>query len=419
MSESADFPGIPLLRGMRQLIGSADRKLIGESTDRVNFLVLGMGGVGHEGPYLTDTLIVASFQPSTRRLALLSVPRDLLVPVGDLGWRKVNSINAFGELASSGRGGEFTRDALENILGLDIPYYVRIDFDAFREIIDGVGGIDVFVERSFTDHTYPTSDFGVQTVSFEKGWQKMDGATALRFARSRHGTNGEGNDFARSKRQQRVIAALKGKALSAKTFTNPSAIADTLSALHTNVTTNLGLGEILRLARLTGDPSTRLGAGLGALDVTSTILNNGPDSPLIDTVWNGAYVLVPKNDDWSGLRTAARDVFTSSVSAGSPPEPAKTPLAKKVEIRNGTERSGMARDKATTLAGLGFEVIRIGNADNSTYSKTLIFAASGSAPGLDALKKAFPGATVRTGAPQPPATVGADFVVILGADIAD
>jgi anionic cell wall polymer biosynthesis LytR-Cps2A-Psr (LCP) family protein len=157
LTEAASFAmaglnKVPILSHMSHLISSPDRQLIGEAEDRINVLLIGMGGEGHDGPFLTDTLIVGSIKPSDGSVAMLSIPRDLLVPVPDYGWRKINAVNAFGELEAGGRGGDLTRKTVENLLGIDIPYYVRIDFAGFKSIIDDVGGIDVYVERDLRLH---------------------------------------------------------------------------------------------------------------------------------------------------------------------------------------------------------------------------------------------------------------------------
>lgn len=420
LSESASFAlseleGVPLLGKMRHLIGSPDRKLRGEQDDRINILLLGMGGEGHEGPNLTDTIMVASIKPSERKVALLSIPRDLIVPVPKIGWRKINSVNAFGELDAHGRGGEQTRDMIEGLLGLDIPYYVRVDFEGFRELIDGVNGIDVHVDKKFSDYTYPTKNYGVQTISFQEGWTTMDGDTALKFARSRHGNNGEGSDFARAKRQQKVINALKEKMLAAKTYRNPATIANTLAALQANITTNLQIGEILRLARMAQAD--------GSFEIAHRIIDDGPGSPLVSSTFAGAYVLIPRNDDWSGLRNIATDVFAQAeTDAPAPPKPEEKVAAEekaRVEIRNGTGKAGQARVAATSIAGAGFEVVKIGNADAFTYTKTVIYdLTKGKKPlALARLRKTVGDAEASASLPKSlkdAGTSNADFLVIIG-----
>jgi LCP family protein required for cell wall assembly len=416
LSQSADdtwagLDDLPILKQVGRLLTSPDRKLRGEDDDRINILLLGMGGEGHEGPLLTDTIMVASVKPSENRVALLSIPRDLIVPLQGIGWRKVNSANAFGELKNPGRGGDFTRVALEGLLGIDIPYYVRIDFNGFREIIDAVGGIDVHVDRAFTDRTYPTDDYRTQVVSFDQGWQHLSGEEALRFARSRHGTNGEGSDFARAKRQQKVLAALRDKLSDFKSFKNPAGISNTLAALQSNIITNFQIGEILRLARM--------GQHIDRSGITHKIIDNGPASPLTDALLNGAYVLVPRNDDWTGIRMLAADIFEhAEAGQEAAPEPA-APARSKVEIRNGTLVSGRAREIAGKLGGLGFEVVKIGNADTADYATTLVFDLTGGekSDALQRLRDALGAAKLAKHLPKNMTVpAGVDFFVILGGD---
>jgi len=409
---------IPILRQVRFLVSSPDRELKGEKDDRINILLLGMGGEGHDGPNLTDTIMVASIRPSDGHVAMLSIPRDLLVPLPKRGWQKINAANVFGEKDEPGRGAELARDVIQDLLGFDIPYYVRVDFNGFKEMIDAVDGVDVYVERSFTDHTYPTSDYGVQTVSFKEGWRRFDGETALVYARSRHGTNGEGNDFARAKRQQKVIMALKDKMLSSGTYRNPKTISDLLAALKSNIKTNLQIGEIVRLARMAQD--------IDRDKIGQKVLDNGPDSPLTDGVYGGAYVLVPKNNDWGALREAALNVFDEAiVAAPEPPKPetaapgTSAPAIKAtVEIRNGSGASGVARTTAEATAKAGFTVGKIGNADTFEYEKTIVYdLTKGKNPdALSKIKGVVKASQTKSGAPKgEPST--ADFVVIIGKDV--
>jgi LCP family protein required for cell wall assembly len=320
-----------------------------------------------------------------------------------------------------------SRVVVEGLLGIDIPYYVRIDFNGFKDIIDSVGGVDVYVDNSFKDYTYPTDDYKVQTVSFTKGWQHMDGSTALKYTRSRHGTNGEGSDFARSRRQQKVIAALKDKVTSSAMIRNPAAVANTLAALRANVTTNLQIGEILRLAKMAKgvDPAT----------VKHLVLSDAPSSPLVSGNYGGAYVLLPKNNDWGVIRDAAADLFDlaepSNLAETEPrpadlagtqePTPAPTEdagdLTAKVEIKNGTGKPGEARLFAERVAKSGFTVVKIGNADTFGYQDTVVYdlTKGTKSAALDSFKELVGAKRVLTGQPKNGATT-ADFVLIIGAE---
>src|SRR6056297_1684736 len=239
---------INIFKQLNSLAGGGN--LQGESDDRINFLLLGMGGKKHDGPYLTDTIIFASLKPSTKEAAMISVPRDLLVEIPGYGWWKINNANAFGEQKNSGQGALLTKEVVENLLNQPIHYYVRIDFSGFEKMIDELGGIKVQVDTQFTDFQFPTKDHKYKVVSFEKGWQTMDGETALNFTRSRHGNNGQGSDFARSLRQQKVIQAIKNRVFSYNFFLSPGKISGLLSELSKHLKTDLEPWEILKLAKL-------------------------------------------------------------------------------------------------------------------------------------------------------------------------
>jgi len=149
------LPGGSFFNKLKHLIPSTDKQLKGEEADRINVLLIGMGGEGHDGAYLADTIILASFKPSTKQVALISIPRDLSVPLASAGWRKVNNINAFAENKEKGSGGEAMISSLSELFDIKIDYYVRADFEGFKDVIDEIGGIEVNVENTFDDYTYP------------------------------------------------------------------------------------------------------------------------------------------------------------------------------------------------------------------------------------------------------------------------
>lgn len=179
----------------------------GIEADRVNVLLIGIGGSSHigGGKDLADALILASFKPSTREVAMVSVPRDLYLEIGSYGTHRINEAHRIGnQTAYPGRGPKLTMDTVEGIFGVPIHAFITVDFEAFEKIVDQVGGIDVLVETSFHDYLF---DDG-----FEKGWQHLNGERALRYARYRYvRASAEGNTFARERRQQQVIDALRVK----------------------------------------------------------------------------------------------------------------------------------------------------------------------------------------------------------------
>ncbi len=459
---------------IRNFILPEDDFLDGESEDRVNILLTGIGGVGHEGAQLTDTILFASYRPSTKKVAFMSLPRDMTVPIPGRGYQKINSVNAYAESANAGTGGSATAQFVGETLKQPVHYYARVDFDGFAELINIIGGIDVYVDHPFTDSAYPilgkekdtcgnskasmnaTADELAGTASgpaipppnyacrfkvltFKEGMMHMDGETALDFVRSRHGNNGEGSDFARSRRQQKVMLAVKDKVFSVSTFFNPVRITGIFDTLDKNISTNLSVSQLMRLGKEFKD--------LKSEDVVSHVIDDSPDSPLYATTLNGAYVLLPKNDDWKTLQQMAQYIYTPapdttqkrSVVTTTPDPVTPEPVAASVrlEIQNGTNVTGLGvRASQLLQTHKEFQVIKVGNAVTRDYTQTVIYdLTSGSNPEeLKALQGFFQAkiasesgengeSTVtlanEEGAKPAPTGSKIDFLVILGQSARD
>ncbi|HTK59788.1 MAG TPA: LCP family protein [Candidatus Baltobacteraceae bacterium] len=416
---------VSIIEQVRRLVGNSEKKLRGEERDRVNILVLGEGGEGHDGPHLTDTILFVTFKPSTSQVGILSLPRDLWIPMPDGGQNKINAVNAWAEKDAPRSGGEATRKAVAALLDQPIDYYVRVDFSAFKTLIDDVGGVTVNVERSFTDFAYPTDNALYKKVHFDKGWQTMDGNTALEYVRSRHGNAGEGSDFARSRRQQKVMLALKEKLVSFDTLLNPSRVASVLETLQTHVISDMELWEIVKLAK-----------GMRAVDtskLTHRVLDDDAKGPLYAssiTVSNGdAYVLLPRKSDWSEIRRIAARVLEAKPE---PQDAAEEARPARVEIQNGTQQAGLAKKTQDLLAKVGYDIVRIGNAEDRTRERTIVYdLTNGGMPEELQTIKNLLGAEVGLTLPgylssdvtpsnialsngQQPSSGGTDFLVVLG-----
>lgn len=368
---------IGFLKTVKNFIFHSNNFLWGEAEDRVNILLLGMGGPGHDGPFLTDTNIVVSFKPSTREVVFISVPRDLGVEVNGHGLKKINFVNALGEAEKPGTGGEYARRAFAETFALDIPYYIRLDFDAFVELIDTVGGVDIDVAQSFMDESYPGPNNSYQTISFPKGLQHMDGQTALKYARSRHGTNGEGSDFARAHRQQQILTALKDKLLSFGTYTNPLKVQSIISSLTKHLSTNMEFGQLMYLASLGREIDNK---------IKTVVLDNGDKGYLESANVPGVgFILRPRTGNFSEINQLVKNIFSPGqpANAGSEPiqnlsgatgavNPSIFPQAS-IEIQNGTWRVGLAQRLQKKLEDAGFTVTAIGNAWNRPQKITAVY----------------------------------------------
>jgi polyisoprenyl-teichoic acid--peptidoglycan teichoic acid transferase len=394
---------------VRALVRSGDKKLIGETDDRVNILLLGVGGAGHDGPQLTDTIILASYKPSTGKVALVSIPRDLLVQTKEFGSVKVNAVNAYAERRQKGSGPEAQARELSAALGQPIEYWARIDFRGFEKMIDAIGGIDITVDRSFVDTQFPREDGSdsYRTISFKAGPQHMDGETALDFARSRHGSNGEGSDFARSKRQEKIIIAAREKLLRAGTLLNPFTLNSLFDTVKDSLLTNFETWETIRLASQA--------SGVKMSDISLHVMSD--DNVLVNGMTDeGAFVLRPKGGDWKKIIGFVDDVFAPGAEEAAKPA-AKAPPPR-VEVQNGTDVTGLAQRTANALMAQEFMITKVGNAAVRDYDRSVIYdLTDGKMNGSLAMIKATTGANVSSSLPAsitPPAD--ADFLIILGKD---
>ena len=210
----------------------------------VNVLLLWYGWAAHQWGFLTDSIMVASWNPDENNVTLFSIPRDLYVksPVNGTYWR-INAIfqQYWNRTKSIEESAFWLAWKLEEILWLKIPYYATIDFQAFQEIVDAIWWVDVYVTETIYDPKYPADDMiNYDPFYIESGWQHLDGKTALKYARSRHTTS----DFARSLRQQELIIAIKDKVLAS--WLNISTATELYDQYKKYIQTNISAQEMLR-----------------------------------------------------------------------------------------------------------------------------------------------------------------------------
>lgn len=334
-----------------------------KSTDgRVNVLLLGNAGGAFDGPYLTDTMLVASYNLKTNQAYFISLPRDLWLDRYKI---KLNVVYELGQ--SQGEGLEFTKGVVSDILGIPIHYALRLDFRGFIKAVDEVGGLDMVIGRSFDDYYYPiagrendlcganeeerefskeeakklniepgkrkvliTPDGKIATdsadpqrgleyfrcryeqISFLAGPTHMDGKTTLKFVRSRMGTNNEGSDFARSKRQQKVIEAFRKKVLSLETLINLSKVKSIINTFGQSIETDIPVDDIVELYGFSKKAQKTLSFVLG--DGQENLFFNPPSSD-----YGGAWVLVPKDRSLKEIHQYVKRILSGEVkSEGSP-----------------------------------------------------------------------------------------------------
>lgn len=425
--------------------------LQGETDDRINILLLGIGGEGHDGGQLTDTIMVASVKPSTKQVALLSLPRDLIVKYYSddnqklYEYHKINNAYAWG-------GVDLATEKVTDVTGLTIQYYVVLDFSGFNQLIDDVGGVDVTIDRNFTG-VYGTKDLSTPcpkpqlrhltdgwycAISFEQGEEHMTGERALMFARIRKPDPKAQNDpldeedFGRSQRQQKILESFKAKVLSANTLLRPDRITAMLNDVGTHLQTNLQLWEMARLGQLVLDIPREQIISKVVDDKTSKLVESKYDTTYRS--WN----VVPRagTTDYSEIQALAADIFVTPQDPTLVAQTAPTTVdasseettPAKVQILNGTTKNGLAAKTAETLLPLDITITGVGNAPGQKNSATTLIydftdgkrptslAALTKATGLTVASAVQLDALVSTADPNQVLDTSADFIIILGSD---
>lgn len=341
---------------------------------RVNILILGTDRRDKgERAARTDTIMVASLDPVARRAVILSIPRDLWVFIPGYGEGRINTAHFYGEL-SGGQGPALAKETVEANLGIPIDYYVGLDFDGFREIVDTLGGVTIDVEAPIRDDMFPDDNYGYRSIYIPAGKQEMDGEMLLQYVRTRHG----GNDFERMRRQQQALRALAQRALSLDLLPRlPALMNTTLDTISTDVQPL----EILALANL-GSQIDLDGLEMKAIDESLTI-------PFVTL--DGAQILLP---DKAGIEAILEELFAPSTSLaslennreyvrhgedGSPapgssriPGQAASDGEVRIIIRNGTTQVGLAEEVADLLYRRGYDVQKYIDLEAPQYEETAI-----------------------------------------------
>lgn len=215
------------------------------SSEAITMLLMGVDRRPGEGNATrSDTIMVARLDPQHQRIAMLSLPRDLIVPIPGVGYARINAANVYGESTGAGGGIELARQTVGDLLGMPIDYVVQIDFAGFIGAIDAIGGIDIDVPTELYDPEFPTMDYGYTIAHFLVGPQHMDGARALMYARVRHADS----DFFRMRRQQSVLVAGLARVRSQNVVQQLQTVADVTGALRGFIQTDLPQDQMISLA---------------------------------------------------------------------------------------------------------------------------------------------------------------------------
>jgi polyisoprenyl-teichoic acid--peptidoglycan teichoic acid transferase len=385
--------------------------LKGEGDGRVNVLLLGRGGGTHEGPDLTDTLMLASIDPVNHTATLISIPRDLWVDIPNQGAMKINAAWETGEFKYLGKiaPGSTNTDAIaagftqadqtvESVLGVTIDYNAIVDFQAFRQAVDTVGGVTVNVPTDLVDPTMEWQNH-YNPVLAKAGVDNFAGWQALNYVRSRETTS----DFARAQRQRSVLVALKEKMESLGVLSNPLKISGLMSAFGDNVNTDLSLSDAGRLYGIMKD--------VGSDKITSVGLADKPNNYITTGAMNGQSIDLPTaglfnyNAIQQFVRTQLPDGYLTKEHA-------------KVLVLNGTPTPGLASTLSDQLKSYGYNVVGAANAPTTGWTQTTLIDLTHSKDKYTRhyLEQRL-SVTARNELPNSSIQAnGADFVIIIGSD---
>jgi LCP family protein required for cell wall assembly len=331
-------------------------------TERVNILLLGVDlRCDEEGPTHSDTIIVATIDPLSRSAALLSLPRDLWVEIPSFGVNRINQAYFLGQAYElPGGGPQLAVETVEAFLGIPIDYYLAIDFKAFVEFVDLMGGVVIDVPERIEDPNYPDNCYGYDPFTIDAGRQRLDGTTALKYARTRVTFGG---DVDRAGRQQEVIMAVREQATQLETLPQLLFQAPQLwQSFQQNVATNMQLDEALQLANLVRT-IPRENMRNAVLDYSYVY---------DDVTFDGQQVLVPIREQ---VRLLRDEIFAPPAIPTPVIEALPTVMEiedARVAVYNGTPTFGLAADTQNYLLRQGVTVTVIGNADSATYSTSQI-----------------------------------------------
>ena len=378
---------------------------------RINILLLGYGGPGHDGPYLTDSIMLLSLQPADRQAIMVSLPRDLYVKIPALPRNgamlgKLNGAYAIGtehadypnvrsEWKTDTGGGDLAAATVSQLTGQPIDYWIGVDFKAFRDVVNALGGVRVDVPTALDDPFFPQGETtGMMHIHFNPGWQAMDGERALEYARSRETTS----DFDRSRRQQLIMLAVRQRVFSLNAVPKLFSL---MSALQDNVRTNLRPQDMRQLADLAGQIKDK-DIRRVAIDTTN-FLRSGYSR-------DGQYILQPLDSSFGALQHYLAALPDRAVLANQVP----------VQVADGSRRYWLAYGMGTPasimtslLQADGFNASQAPPTTERVVQTQILDGSGGKAPALVAwLQSYFGGVVTTVTAPA----AGPAVTVVLGPD---
>lgn len=393
-----------------------------DANGRSNFVVFGTAeddeGGTHGGANLTDSIMVVSIDQDKKDAYMLSLPRDLWVkyemPDGDactVGYQgKLNAqyFCASDDGTNEEAGAKALASKVGEITGLDVQYYVHLNFTAVVEAVDAVGGVDVTINssdpRGILDRNFDWKcGYRCYFVNYKNGQNvHLDGEHALALARARNAAGGYGlpnGNFDREKNQQLIVKALREKAVSAGTLTNLGAVTGLIDALGNNLRTNIQTKEVRTLMDL--------GTKIPTEKIISLSLNEEGNMLVTTGNQNGQSIVRPIAGlyDYSDIAAyVEREMLAEPYMKEDPA----------VAVLNGSGEVGVAQIAADSLEDKGFIINSVDNAPEGQYAKVEVYQVNAAKTATAAKLAKLYGVTVKKTTPPVSVTGETDFVIIIG-----
>jgi LCP family protein required for cell wall assembly len=270
--------------------------------NRINFLLLGIRGEEevNVGGWLTDAIMVISMEKNTGKVAFISIPRDLYLQLpGEVSYEKINTMYAIGNQKYDS-GLDYSKKTIGYVAGIYIDHAVEINFNAFRDIIEILGGVTISLDNPFIESNQWGCDAqgkNCMVFKIDAGEQTLSGESALLYIRSRFSSS----DFDRARRQQQVLVAIKDKVLSLGILSDTLKISGVIDVLSENIKTDVSPWEIPELIKLANTAKTD--------NITKKVFENSPEGMLYESKINGIYVLLPTDTTFGKIGEVCQNIF--------------------------------------------------------------------------------------------------------------
>ncbi len=391
-----------------------------DANGRSNFLIFGTAeddeGGEHGGANLTDSIMIMSVDQDKHDAYMLSLPRDLWVEyqetctVGNQGKLNAAYFCASDDGTQEAAGAEALMAKVGEVTGLEMQYYIHLNFTAVVQAVDAVGGVDVTIPDydvntpGILDRNFDWKcNYNCYYVNYKDGEQAhMDGEHALAFARARNAAGGYGlprGNFDREQNQQLIIKALRDKALSAGTLTNVGSVTGLIDALGSNLRTNIQTKEIRTLMDIAAKTEDKNIISLSLVEDGNMLVTNAS--------YNGQSIVrpIPSLFDYSQIQAYVQKKVSSDPFVREEPH---------ITVLNGSGVVGAAQTFADQLAAKGFVVDGVDNAPEGTYPAVEIYQINKDKTASATKLKDLYKVTLKTTAP-PVSVVGeTDFLIIIG-----